>query len=172
MRVAAIYDVHGNLPALEAVLDDVARAGVDLIVVGGDVVSGPMPRESLARLLELDAPIRFIRGNADREVAALRAAGEAGVTPEEPSSITQRWVARQLEPGHARVLAGWPETLHLEIEGLEKVLFCHATPRSDRAVFTRLTPEERTVAGVRRSRRGAGGVSGTPTCSPTGGWVA
>ena len=37
MRVAALYDIHGNLPALEAVLEDVRRAGVDLIVVGGDV---------------------------------------------------------------------------------------------------------------------------------------
>ena len=47
MRVAAIYDVHGNLPALEAVLAEVRQAAVDLVVVGGDVLPGPMPRETL-----------------------------------------------------------------------------------------------------------------------------
>src|SRR5438045_3831686 len=61
VRVAAVYDIHGNLPALEAVLDDARRAGVDRIVVGGDVVPGPMPREALARLLDLDIPVQFIR---------------------------------------------------------------------------------------------------------------
>jgi len=56
MRVAALYDIHGNLPALDAVLEDVRRAGVDRIVVGGDVVPGPMARESLGRLLDLELP--------------------------------------------------------------------------------------------------------------------
>ena len=46
MKVAALYDIHGNLPALEAVLREVAAAGVDAIVVGGDVLPGPMPSES------------------------------------------------------------------------------------------------------------------------------
>ena len=55
-RIAALYDIHGNLPALEAVLEEVEAAGVDLIVAGGDVVMGPMPRETLARLLDLDTP--------------------------------------------------------------------------------------------------------------------
>jgi hypothetical protein len=50
-QIAAIYDVHGNLPALEAVLEDVRRAGVEQVVVGGDVLPGPMPRETLACLL-------------------------------------------------------------------------------------------------------------------------
>ena len=52
-RVAAIYDIHGNLPALEAVLEDVRQAGVDHIVVGGDVIPGPMPRETVAAVLDL-----------------------------------------------------------------------------------------------------------------------
>ena len=56
MRVAALYEIHGNLPALEAVLEDVARARADQIVIGGDVVPGPMPRETLARLVDLDPP--------------------------------------------------------------------------------------------------------------------
>ena len=65
MPVAALYDIHGNLPALEAVLEDIVRAGADRVVVGGDVVPGPMPRETLVRLLELDLPFQFIVGNGE-----------------------------------------------------------------------------------------------------------
>ena len=64
MRIAAVYDIHGNLPALEAVLEDVRRAGVDRIVVGGEVLPGPMPRESIECLLALDIPAQFIQGKA------------------------------------------------------------------------------------------------------------
>ncbi len=70
MRVAALYDIHGNLPALEAVLEDVRGANVDQIVVGGDVVPGPMPRETLARLLDLDLPTHFIHGNGELAILA------------------------------------------------------------------------------------------------------
>ncbi|MGH7731203.1 MAG: metallophosphoesterase family protein [Candidatus Eiseniibacteriota bacterium] len=63
--VAGLFDIHGNLPALEAVLDDARRAGVDRIVVGGDVVPGPWPRETLGRLLDLDLPVQFIHDNCE-----------------------------------------------------------------------------------------------------------
>ena len=70
MRVAALYDIHGNLPALEAVLEDVSRARADRIVIGGDVVPGPMPRETLRCLLDVDIPITFILGNGEIAVLA------------------------------------------------------------------------------------------------------
>ena len=66
MRVAALYDIHANFPALEAVLQDIRRAEVDRIVVGGDVLPGPMPRETIACLLDLDIPVQFIQGNGER----------------------------------------------------------------------------------------------------------
>jgi PASTA domain/Calcineurin-like phosphoesterase len=68
MRVAALYVIHGNLPALEAVLSEVDQDAPDLIVVGGDAASGPMPKETLDRLLALEGRARFIRGNTDREL--------------------------------------------------------------------------------------------------------
>ena len=68
MPLAALYDIHGNLPALEAVLADVRAVGVDDIIVGGDVLPGPMPLECLAFLRALDVPTLFIRGNGDRSV--------------------------------------------------------------------------------------------------------
>ena len=142
MRVAAIYDVHGNLPALEAVLDDVRSAAVDHVVVGGDVFPGPMPREALARLRDLDIPVQFIRGNGDRVVLAQMGGTEPSEVPE-PFREVVRWVAQQLDPEDERLVASWPATLRVEIPELGEVLFCHATPRSDTEIFTRLTPEDR-----------------------------
>jgi predicted phosphodiesterase len=144
MRVAAIYDIHGNLPALEAVLDDIRRAGVGRVVVGGDVVPGPMPRETLACLLGLDVPVEFIRGNGEAAVLAHRAGADPAALPE-PAREPVLWTAEQLRPEDERLLAGWPMTLRLEVGGVGAVLFCHATPRSDTEVFTRLTPEDRLV---------------------------
>ena len=119
MRVAALYDVHGNLPALEAVLAEVARESVDAIVCGGDVCAGPMPQECLERLHAAAAV--FVRGNADRELGA--------------------WPSAALS-GEARAfLAALPLTASLDVDGLGPTLFCHATPRSDEEIVTRLTPD-------------------------------
>ena len=137
MQVAAIYDIHGSLPALEAVLQEIRQAEVDHLVVGGDVLPGPMPRETITCLLGLDIPVQFIQGNGDREVLA-----PTGAVPEQFREA-MRWNAEQLDPEHKRLLASWPQTLRMEIDGLGAVLFCHATPRSDTEVFTRLTPEDR-----------------------------
>lgn len=142
MRVAALYDIHGNLPALEAVLRDIREADVDRVVVGGDVVPGPMPRETITSLRDLDIPVQFIQGNGDRVVLAQMAGTESSEVPEQFREVV-RWVARQLDPHDARLLANWPKTLRVRIPGLGEVLFCHATPRSDTDVFTRLTPEDR-----------------------------
>ena len=141
MRVAALYDIHGNLPALEAVLDDVRRARVDRIVIGGDVLPGPMPRETLTRLLEIDVPVEFLSGNGDREVLMrMRGSDSETLPPDVREAI--RWNARQLDADHERALAGWPATLRVAIPPIGDVLFCHATPRNDVDIFTRATPEE------------------------------
>ncbi len=144
MRVAAIYDIHANLPALEAVLQDIRLAEVDQVVVGGDVLPGPMPNETMACLLNLDIPVQFIRGNGDRVVLAQMRGTESSDVPAQFREAV-RWVARQLHPEHERLLASWPKTCRVEIRGLGGVLFCHATPRNDTEIFTRLTPEDRLV---------------------------
>jgi predicted phosphodiesterase len=141
MRVAALYDIHSNLPALEAVLADVRRAGVDRIVVGGDVVPGPMPRETAACLRALEIPPLCISGNGDREVLNQRAGRPVAV----PDAF--RWMiehaAQQLSAEDERWIAAWPPTLRLSIDGIGEVLFCHATPRNDEEIFTRLTPDDK-----------------------------
>jgi predicted phosphodiesterase len=135
-RVAALYDIHGNLPALEAVLEEVRDAGVDRIVIGGDVLPGPMPRECLTRLLDLDLPVQFIQGNGDREVMA-----PTGAVPEVYRE-SMHWNAAQLSPAEIQILASWPPTCRTSVAALGEVLFCHATPRNDTDCFTRQTPDE------------------------------
>jgi putative phosphoesterase len=150
MRVAAIYDIHGNLPALEAVLDEVRQEGVDQVIVGGDVVPGPMCRAVMERLLGLEMPLRFIRGNCEREmldvVTGSSSSGSSrGSSVPERYRSTLRWVASELgtDTQYLQLMAGWPLTWAIEIEGLGRVLFCHATPRDDNEIFTHLTAEER-----------------------------
>jgi predicted phosphodiesterase len=142
MRIAALYDIHGNLPALEAVLKEVHQAAVDLIVVGGDVFPGPMSCETLALLRSLKQPVHYLRGNGEAAVLAERAGKQTPGIPEQARNAI-RWGAEQLSPEEAQWIGTWPATLSYDVPGLGTVLFCHATPRSDTEIFTRLTAEER-----------------------------
>jgi predicted phosphodiesterase len=132
LRVAALYDIHGNLPALEAVL---AEVDAELILVGGDAIAGPWPAETLDLLRSLSEGVRFIRGNADREITS-RQAGKA------PPELMQFARARLTEEQLAFV-GGWPLTDSIDVDELGPVLFCHATPRSDEELLTRISAEER-----------------------------
>jgi putative phosphoesterase len=128
VRVAALYDLHGNLPALDAVLEEVRAAEVDAVVSGGDVVWGPLPGETLHRIEE--AATHFVRGNADRHVA-----GDDGSAP-------TRWCADRLTQDERDRLGTWPGSVELDVDGIGRVLFCHASPYDDEAGITEATPEE------------------------------
>jgi putative phosphoesterase len=145
MKVAALYDIHGNLPALDAVLREAREEGVDQIVVGGDVVLGPMPKECLDRVLALDIPTVFVKGNCDREVIArMSGLSAASALPQQvQESLT--WVASQLSPKHRSAMDQWPSSVTLNVGALGKVLFCHATPQNDMDMFTKLTPEAKVL---------------------------
>lgn len=141
MRVAALYDIHGNLPALEAVLEEIRQLGVDRVFVGGDVVPGPMVRETMDRLLELEVPADFIAGNCEVAVLEEIAGRRAPVVPEAYRPI-MRWAAKQLPSEYQRIMSTWPKTVSVEVPGLDEVLFCHGTPRDENECFTQLTPED------------------------------
>jgi len=130
MRMAAIYDIHANLPALEAVLDDIRHSEVEQIVVGGDVLPGPMPRETLRCLLDLSTPVQFVRGNGELAVLEQRAGRAPVAVPEQYRGIV-RWNAQQLDGELERLLSGWPKTLRAAIDGLGEALFspCHTARR-------------------------------------------
>ena len=70
MNVLALYDIHGNPDALDAVLGDPRARGADVVLVGGDTVPGARAREALDRLNALTVPVQWVRGNGEREVAA------------------------------------------------------------------------------------------------------
>jgi predicted phosphodiesterase len=119
VAVAALYDVHGNLPALDAVL---AEVGDTQLVFGGDLAWGPLPVETVDRIRELDALL--VRGNADRDLG-------------------DEWIEEQLGRERVEWLRSLPERLELEIEGLGTVLFCHGSPRSDEEMLLRTASDER-----------------------------
>jgi hypothetical protein len=118
---AALYDIHGNLPALEAV---------------------PMSRECLDKLYSIRLPIHFIQGNCETAVLAQMNNQRIGLLPESVSEDIC-WTANQLLPVHQKLLTEQPKTITLTIAGLNEVLFCHATPRSENENFTRFTPENK-----------------------------
>ena len=145
MRIAALYDIHGNLPALEAVLaelhDEGTSGSVDRILVGGDIVPGPMWGAVLERLLSLNLPVDFIQGNC--EVAVLdEIAGRPVPLPEQAREVI-RWTAQNVTPEQQRLFEQWPKTLRLSVTGIGDVLFCHGTPRHENEIFLRTTAEER-----------------------------
>jgi predicted phosphodiesterase len=141
--VTALYQIHGNLPALDAVLAELRRDPPDTVVTGGDVAAGPMPREVLDRLRELPWPVHWLRGNADRAVVM----GFDGTIPPElrnhPLFRGDAWAATFLDRADRDFLAALPPLVTLEIEGLGDVLFCHATARSGEEQVTTATPPER-----------------------------
>jgi putative phosphoesterase len=128
VRIAALYDVHGNLPALEVVLAEIAEDPVDRLVIGGDVVAGPMPREVLAVLRDLGDRAVWVRGNGDREPDA--------------------WVVRHLGASEISFLSELPTSLSLDLDGLGQTLFCHGSPRSDEEILTALSPAERVASAL------------------------
>jgi putative phosphoesterase len=130
-RVAVVSDIHGNLPALEAVLGEIEAESVDAVMCCGDTLGGPFPVEVFERLAVLP-DVRYVRGNADRFV--LEGTDEFG----------EDWAAERERMGEERLAAAatWPLTQALEIDGLGRTLFFHAIPTADEPIFTKITPDE------------------------------
>ena len=129
MSVAALYDIHGNLAALEAVLAEVPDDA--RILVGGDICAGgEQPSETLTRLRGLGDRVAWLRGNADRELHR----DEEGLAP--PEFLEE--ARSKLSEEEIAFLHELPPT-----QRIGDVLYCHASPRNDLDIFTERTPEER-----------------------------
>ncbi|WP_234046954.1 metallophosphoesterase family protein [Streptomyces adelaidensis] len=129
LRVAVLSDIHGVFPALEAVLAEPEVRAADRVVLTGDIAAGPQPAEVLDLLLGEGERVVWIGGNADRELVEYC----RGERDEIPDPIGP-YAADALRPDQVEFLAALPRTRTLEIEGLGRVLFCHATPRNDEEV--------------------------------------
>lgn len=143
MRVAVLADIHGNLPALDAVLRDVEAAGVDAVVLNGDIADGPMPAQTLDRLAELGGRAIWVRGNGDRSLAAafdgtFQPSGLATNAPGEYFA----WCAARISQPQRDLLADLPLTVSLDIDGLGAVAFCHGTARDDNELILVDSPVE------------------------------
>lgn len=152
MRVAVFADIHGNLPALEAVLAEPDVVAADRIVLLGDIALGPLPAESLDLLASLGERAVWVHGNCEREVVT----AYDGKSVPGPNADDARATAALLDRRHRDLLDGLPLTVTLEVEGLGSALFCHATPRRDDEVVLVDSP----VAVWRRALSGVGGVEG------------
>src|SRR5262245_22693377 len=119
MRVAALYDIHGNLPALDAVLAELESFAPDRLLIGGDVALGPMPREVLERLAAVPYRVVFLRGNCDREMTEAL----AGTVPPTPWGARIRWAAERCSIEQMELLAKLPTTLTFDIDGLGETIF-------------------------------------------------
>jgi putative phosphoesterase len=145
--VAVLSDIHGVLPALDAVLAEPAVRAAERIVLTGDVAAGPQPVQVLDRLLGLGDRVAWVRGNADRDLVDLAAGVELGF--DDPIS---EWAARQLTPDHLSLLGSLPHPVTLDVDGFGSVLFCHGSPRDDNEVVlvdTRLSRWAEALADVR-----------------------
>ncbi|MGE5287905.1 MAG: metallophosphoesterase family protein [Micromonosporaceae bacterium] len=162
MRVAVLADIHGNLPALDAVLGEVLATGVDAIVLNGDLADGPLPAETLDRLEEVGDRAIWVRGNGDRWLAeafdgTYRPAGG-------PADTLITWGATQITRAHRDRLASLPMTVTADIEGLGPVMFCHATARDDNEMILVDSPMEQyeEAFAVRGAAPARGAASGPP----------
>jgi predicted phosphodiesterase len=171
-RVAAVYDVHGNLPALEAVSSDLEGINLDLLIAGGDVASGPMPAEVLDCLEAMGDCVRWVRGNADREVVSAFDEGSsaADTRSSEPVWRASSWAASRIGSHHPDLMASFEEHVVVEVEGLGAVLFCHATPNSDEEIVTTATPDTR-LRGILALGSRRASSTGTSTRSTTAAWT-
>ena len=143
MRVAVLADIHGNLPALEAVLAEVDALAVDQVVLNGDIAGGPLPSETLARLAALGERAVWVHGNGERGLVA----GFDGV-PDPTGNEHDLEVGRLLTREERDLLAGLPLTVTVEVDGLGPVLCCHATPRRDDEMLLVDSPPGRYAAAL------------------------
>jgi predicted phosphodiesterase len=139
-RVAVLSDVHANVPALAAVLAEVAVSAADLVVFNGDLTWGPEPDRTVEIVAALGDRARFVRGNAERAVIEMSRGDRAAERERE------RWMVARHSPASIGFVAGIPFSVVVEVTGLGPVRFCHGSPRSDTEVVTPGTPDERFAA--------------------------
>ncbi|MDC7123936.1 MAG: metallophosphoesterase family protein [Spirochaetales bacterium] len=141
-KIAAIYDLHANYAAIEAVLKEIEHIGVDLLLIGGDVISGPLPNESLDLLKRSGLPSEYILGNAESDVlnnlSGQKINGLSARADEEAI-----WLTNVLSKENIECISNWQQRVSVESCNMGQILFCHGSPRSNQEVFTPSTTNTR-----------------------------
>jgi len=137
MRIALLSDIHGNLVALETVLQELAQEPIDQIVCLGDVAAlGPQPHEVLDRLRQLDCPV--VLGNTD---AWLLMPAGTKTSDSHILSIITSWCAEQLTPTDRSYLQTFVPLLELPLDEGRRLLCYHGSPHSFDDVIAATTPD-------------------------------
>ena len=150
MRLGLISDIHGNRLALDAVLEELEREGVDEFICLGDVAVGPQPAEALERVRELKCPV--VMGNWD--------AAFLGDMPTPKDKIGEQlveigeWWASYLSPADREYMAGFAPTVKIEV-GSTPVLFFHGSPRSSTSGSSPRPPTTSSARSSPTSRNGS-----------------
>ena len=146
MRVGLISDIHGNTVALDAILDDIARCGGDVVVCLGDLAAnGPDPAGAVDRIAELACPV--VMGNTDADLVNIpdwwRDPASVGA-PESARCAVEisLWCAGRLTEDHRRFLAGLPQTIEVDLGVAGRLLGFHGSPLSATDIITATTPSE------------------------------
>jgi predicted phosphodiesterase len=138
MRIAVISDIHGNRPALDAVLAEIEQEQVDRLVCLGDVAVGPQPSAALERIAETGCPV--IMGNWD--AAFLNGmpdmAGELGKMLVQQAA----WSSEQLSDSERDLIRGFVPSLELSLGDGVDALFFHGSPRAFDDLILANTPTE------------------------------
>jgi predicted phosphodiesterase len=156
-RVAVLADIHGNLPALEPVLQAAEAAGAEAFVLLGDIALGPLPSQTLDLLDGLGDRAIWVHGNCERELITAFDGAEIPGPNGESAAATAALIGRR----HRDLIDGLPLTVTLDIAGLGRVLCCHATPRRDDEMILVDSPPERWEAVL------AGAAERTVVCGHT-----
>ena len=152
--VAVLSDIHANLPALNAVLAEPGVASADAVVLLGDIALGPMPAETLDVLAGLGERAVWVHGNCEREMVTVFDGGDVPG----PNGVQAAASAALIGRPHRDMLDGLPLTVTLDVEGLGRTLFCHASPRHDEEMVLVDSPPDRWEAALSELDPGVGVV--------------
>lgn len=139
MRLAVISDIHGECFALDQVLQDIGRQGIEQIVCLGDALQGgSQPAETLARLRELNCPV--VMGNADAWLITGERTSEEGVS--EKQEAVRAWSLAQLSESDIAYVQQFRPTIEIPLEGGKTLLCFHGSPRSFDEIILPETPDD------------------------------
>ncbi|MGB2953923.1 MAG: metallophosphoesterase family protein [Gaiellaceae bacterium] len=138
MLVALIADIHGNVPALEAVLGELEQDGVDQVLCLGDVGIGPQPVETLERVEELGCPV--IMGNWDALFLGRHPSLDGEL--EHVLAALGAWSTEQLSPAHVEYVKSFRETVEVALGDGATLLAFHGSPRSYEDAILATTSDE------------------------------
>lgn len=131
MKIAALYDIHGNAPALKAVLEKLNALKPDLIVLGGDLLSGPLPLATLALIEQLkhQFSVTAVLGNNDQDILDIKQGKNLNLSDNAKQQMI--WTANQLNASQLNWLNQFPLT-----KTIGNLFFCHAVEKDNHTIFT------------------------------------